>query len=156
MGLYSVAFTGPQITRTAPKALCEIQASATDYPRIKEISGAFLNAGTAAVTLGVGIPAAVGVIKTSSSFSVIPYIPASDPSCSVIIGTDWTTQPTAPTAFFKRMSVNNTTSTFIQFDFVFKTGIVIAPNSSLVLWVISSTATSLIPQLYDINVELDS
>lgn len=156
MGLYSVALTGPQITSTAPRALCEIQASATDYARIKEISGAFLNVGTAAVTIGVGVPAAVGVIKSSSSFSFLPYNLQSDPACSVIVGTDWTTKPTAPTKFYKRISLNNTTSTFLQFDFIFRSGIVILPTSSLVLWVISSTATGLIPQLYDINVELDS
>ena len=156
MGLYSVAFNGPQITSSTPKALCEIQASATDYPRIKEISGAFLNVGAAAVTLGVGKPATVGVIKPTAQFPLVPYYLANDPGCGVIVGVDWTVLPTAPTAFFKRFSLNSTTSTITQFDFIFKSGIALLPNTSLVLWVISSTATILIPQIYDINVELDS
>ncbi|SRR6266704_1843654 len=156
MGLYSVAFTGPKITGSNALALCEIQASATDYPRIKEISGAFLNVGAGATVLGVGRSTAPGVIKPTAQYPLVPYYSAQDPACGVIVGVDWSVLPTVPANFFKRMSLNSTTSTLIQFDFVFRSGIVILPSTSLVLWVISSTATGLIPQLYDINVELDS
>jgi hypothetical protein len=112
-------------------AAWEIRTGATPgRAKVLEI-GFFLAAATAS-TFGLGRPAAIGVTPTSP----VDFLPE-DPSDVLATGVvqsalAWTTGPTAPTNFLRRISLPASVGTGVIWTF--PKGIVIPVSGSLVLW----------------------
>ena len=128
MGLYELAVRTSSGTSAA--AAWEIRTSANVRARIMEL-GVFLAAATAS-TYGLGRPAAIGVTPTSP-VDFLPEDPA-DPTVSgqVQSAVAWTTGPTVPANFFRRISLPSTIGTGIIWTWA--RGLVIPASSSVVLW----------------------
>lgn len=111
-------------------AAWEIRTSANVRARLMEI-GFFLNAATAS-TVGLGRPAAIGITPTSP-VDFLPEDPA-DPTVSgqVQSALAWTTGPTVPANFLRRISLPATQG--VGVIWTFPRGIVIPVSSSIVLW----------------------
>lgn len=115
---------------TSATAAWEIRTSANVRARLMEV-GIFMAAATAS-TYGLGRPAAIGVTPTSP----VDFLPEdfADPTVSgqVQSALAWTTGPTVPAAFLRRISMPATIGTGIIWTF--PKGIVIPVSSSIVLW----------------------
>ena len=125
----------------------ELQTGATDYLRISEILVSLTNTSSNAAliqtTLGVGVPAARGTGNARASVPLSTKEDAGNTNSSpgVVVYTGWTTQPTAPTNYLRRISSSSANnagqSTFMRFRF--GRGLGVPPSSSLVLWLISTS-----------------
>jgi hypothetical protein len=128
MALYNF---GVLTTGTASGAAAwEIRTSANVRARIMEI-GIFLNAATASI-VGLGRPAAIGLTPTSP----VDFLPE-DPADTTVSGAvqsalAWSTGPTVPTNFLRRIGLPATIGTGIIWTF--PRGLVIPVSSSIVLW----------------------
>lgn len=115
---------------TSATAAWEIRTSANVRARVMEI-GIFLAAATAS-TYAIGRPAAIGVTPTSP----VDFIPEdfADVTVSgqVQSALAWSTGPTVPTNFLRRISLPATVGTGIIWTF--PKGLVIPVSSSIVLW----------------------
>ena len=142
MALYSCAARCPAITSENSTPLVELQSSPTDYLRVVDVFGSVIGESSQTFVLGLGVPASRGVLrKTSPVF--VPADVNSVPSQSVF-GTEWTTQPTIPTKFFRRLtraSGGNTSQMMQLFSFFLANGFMMPPSTSFVLWLISGQGT---------------
>ena len=129
-------------------AVFDIRTSSTDYALLLSLELTTIGASGSAISLGIGTPASIGVAKPSGI--VLLAEDASTPP-NVSVGIDWTTPPTVPAKFLRRVSVLGSTSGSIRY--VFPEGLKIAPSSSLVLWVITEAAAAAVQFLA--NVEID-
>lgn len=128
MAYYSL---GVLTTGTASGAAAwEIRTSANVRAKVMEI-GFFLNAATAS-TVGLGRPAAIGITPTSP-VDFQPEDPA-NPTVSTQVQSSlaWTTGPTVPTNFLRRIGLPATAG--VGVIWTFPQGLVIPVSSSLVLW----------------------
>ena len=130
---------GVLTTATASaSALWEIRTSANVRAKILEI-GIFLNAATAS-SIGFGRPGAIGVTPTSP----VDFQPEdfADPTVSgqVQSALAWTTAPTVPTNFLRRISLPATVGAGIIWTF--PRGIVIPVSNSVILWNVGASACS--------------
>ena len=128
MAYYSL---GVLTTGTASGAAAwEIRTSANVRGYLMEV-GFFLNAATAS-TIGLGRPAAIGITPTSP----VDFLPEdfANPTVSgqVQSALAWTTGPTAPANFLRRISLPATAG--VGIIWTFPKGLVIPVSSSIVLW----------------------
>jgi len=130
----------PSLTSGASNfPILELQTGATDYVVLHELECMHCDTGVAGnfITFGLGIPAARGVGRNPTYFS---FDSGSDKVPQLAAYTDWSTQPTVPTAYHRRfnMSILDTSNmTQRPVLFRFPRGLKIAPSSSIVLWEIA-------------------
>jgi len=134
MGIYSLSNRTTNVTIANP--CLEIIAGAACRPRIHEI-GIFMAAATASV-FGIGRPAVLGVTPASSVTLLAED--SSDPAGEVTTALSWGTEPTVPTAFFRRVSLAAAVGTGIIFTF--PKGLYIEASASIVVWNITGTGVS--------------
>jgi len=134
LAIYSLANRTTNVTTA--NACLEIRTTSTDRPRVMEI-GIFL-AGATASTFGLGRPAAIGQTPTAP-ITVLAEDPG-DPAGTVTTALAWGTGPTAPTNFFRRISLPATVGTGVIWTF--PRGLVIPVSSSIVIWNLSSMGVS--------------
>ena len=135
MAYYSL---GVLTTGTASgSAAWEIRTSANTRARIMEV-GFFLNAATVS-TIGLGRPAAIGVTPTSP-VDLLPEDPADVTVAGLVQSAlAWTTGPTAPANFARRISLPATVG--VGVIWTWPKGYVIPASSSVVLWNIGLSST---------------
>jgi len=117
-------------------AAWEIRANASSRIRIMEL-GFFLTAATAS-QIGLGRPAAIGVTPTSPV-----DFPMEDPADFNVAGEcqsalAWTTGPTAPTAFYRRIGLPATIG--VGVIWTWPKGLVIPASGSMVLWNLAASS----------------
>jgi len=122
-------------------AACEVYpSSTTDRVLLLSVTFTVDNATSPQDVFGLGIPAAAGVGRTANSTNWLqnPLLQEdySALNSSTYISTSWSTQPTVPTKFFRRTTVANTTGS--SWTWTFPNGIIISPQSSVVLWNIAN------------------
>jgi len=117
---------------TSAQACWEIRTSSALRPRIYEI-GITLNTGTAC-TVGVGRPAAIGITPggTASFQAEEPQ----DPASTLTGALSWATSPTAPTQYFRRVSLPATVGAGIVWTF--PRGLVVPISSAIVIFNITT------------------
>ena len=122
---------GVLTTGTASGAAAwELRTSANTRAYVQEI-GVFLNAATAS-TFGIGRPAAIGVTPTTP-VDLLPEDSANPVVAGLVQSAlAWTTGPTVPASFLRRISLPATVGMGIIWTF--PKGLVIPASSSLVLW----------------------
>jgi hypothetical protein len=130
MAIYSLARRTTD--GTAAAAAMEMRTASTDRPRLMEM-GVFMAAATAS-QYGLGRPAAIGVTPTSP-VTVLAEDPG-DSTGTVTTALAWSTAPTVPANFFRRVYLPATLGAGIYW--VFPRGLVVAVSSSIVLWNIGS------------------
>ena len=129
-------------------AVFDIRTSSTDYALLLSLELTTIGASGSAISLGIGTPASIGVAKPSGI--VLLAEDASKPP-NVSVGIDWTTPPTSPAKFLRRMSIVGSSNTTTRY--VFPEGLKIAPGSSMVLWAITAVSAAMVQFLA--NVEID-
>jgi hypothetical protein len=141
MARYEVSFR--TIDGSATAANSEIRATSSDRPLLMEL-GMFCVSATAG-SVGIGRPALMGTTPTTS-YRVIPEDPA-QPVGTAIVATAWTTAPTVPVYFYRRLLLKAAIGapTIIGWP----RGLVIPQTGSLVLWNIA-----VCPQ-FDVSVTVD-
>lgn len=126
MAIYSCAVRSISAASASP--LWELRTTSTDRVAILEI-GVFLAAATAS-TIGLGRPAAIGVTPITTVTGVAEE-PA-NPAGTGVVATAWTTAPTIPATFFRRISVPATVGTGVIWTF--PRGLFVPISSSIILW----------------------
>lgn len=132
MAIYSLGVRTSSGTAATPA--WEIRTAVTDRAALLEM-GVFLAAATAS-TFGLGRPAVNGAGGTTPV-----TFPAEDPGDppgtvqSILAG--WSTTPTAPANFFRRIGLPGTIGTGVIWTF--PRGLKIAISTSFVLWVIATS-----------------
>jgi hypothetical protein len=126
MPLYSLGVLTTNVT--SANATWEIRAGTKEYKLIE--IGFFLNAATL-TTIGLGVPAAIGVTPTTP----VTFLNESDVNAratNVQSSLAWGTGPTVPTNFYRRIAfpANQGSGVIWQFP----RGLAVASSSSLVLW----------------------
>lgn len=118
------------VARGGSTALAEIRTNAVTAARVTEIGLAqwILTGGNAQAIVWLGRPAARGV--PVYEFPMLPLDPADPPSGVTVAVYPWLTEPTAPTQQFRRYQFSGS----MAWRQVFQPGIVIPPDSSLILW----------------------
>ena len=119
------------VTVDINQSLLEIIGSTVMRTRVLEISCVAVNSG-GVVTMGLGRPAAAGVIPTSP-VALTPEI-AGDAAPTTTVATAWVLSPTNPTVYMRKHHFSNTQPG--GFTWRFPTGIVLAQSGvgrSLVL-----------------------
>lgn len=130
--VFAAAFVGP---------ILEIKSGPTDYINLLEVS---LNSapnflGTTALAFGLGVPAAQGIAAISAQMQ--PEDTGNNESFpGVSLITQWTRLPTVPTSYLRRATLNvggGVNSVVLRFP----RGRKMQPNTSLVLWLISTAVS---------------
>lgn len=111
----------------------------TSPGRIKLLELGFFLTSSAATTIGLGRPGAIGITPTTP----VDFLPE-DPNDVIPTGIiqsalAWGTGPTVPTAFFRRVSLPATIGTGIIWTF--PKGLTIPVNNSIVLWNLAANST---------------
>lgn len=130
MGIYSANIL--TVNQGAATPAVELLTTSTDKPRILSIE---INPEAAlGGVLGLGIPGAAGIGALSYT-TLLPEDPA-DPNCTVKYATQWSTGPTVPSNYFRRASF----PTFAAMGIIwqFPKGLIMAANTSMVLWNIAA------------------
>ncbi len=117
----------------AASASWEIRSTAANKPKVMEV-GLSQNAATAGV-YGLGRPAAIGVTPTSPQ-TFLDEQDGNAPSANTTCAVAWTTGPTVPANFFRRVSCPATIGAGIIWTFPRGLGIPI--NGSIVIWIIAT------------------
>lgn len=161
MAISSCAFRVPAIAGDSNVPLFEIQTTATDRARVLGIGGSFCGTTAGALELGIGTPAAAGMIVRRPAF--LANDAGNTNPFSVYIGAEWTILPTAPTSYLRRQALRQSggaaNNSLGPFYFPIINGFLMAPSSSLVLWLISqisASATITAPWIMDFYVDLDA
>jgi hypothetical protein len=150
-GLGSIFQVGP---------IFEIQTGPTDSARVNEIVlRPFPNASAASqMSVGFGLPAAKGVGTLGYALTVENTF-NTNTAPGVLIYTQWTTMPTVPTNFLRRVSNGSAVgaATGSQPLFCrFPRGLILAKSTSLVAWMISTALTVAAGGVqYDGHVDID-
>jgi hypothetical protein len=136
MAIYSIGVRTTDITIAHPGHT--IVSAATDRLALLEY-GLFL-AGAGATTQGIGRPAAAGVGATAT-INLQAEDPA-NPASTALSVLEWTTtDPTAPTIYFRRIGLPATIG--VGVIWTFPRGLIIAISSNLVLWNIVAVTTGI-------------
>lgn len=140
MALYEASVAGA--SGTIATAQAEFRAASTDACYIYEI-GVFLNAATASL-IGIGRPANVpsGGALTLGQANV-----QDDPVATAGITTTWTTAPTAPTVFQRRIGLPAAIGNGIAWTW--PTGLRVKQSTSLVIWNITASSIASIYFVWD-------
>lgn len=136
MALYELAVVGG--AGTINVAQCELRAGA-DPVYVREI-GLFLNAATAS-TIGLGRPANNGSVA-GGSVTLVQANCQDDPAAtSGIVTSGWSTPPTVPTQFFRRIGLPAAIGNGIIWTWG-ERGLRIKQGTSLVLWNIAASSVA--------------
>lgn len=160
MARYSAAFQVASPSQNSGAPLFELQTAAADSARIVDLNVIATGLPNSGLTLGIGTPATAGVIMPMQ-FTAPANNGAETRATTVAIGTAWSTKPTAPTKFFRRLStsIGSATSTqgaFLNFPLT-ANGLWIAPSSSFVLWIVTFAGTNYANfTTFDFHMEFDA
>ncbi len=132
MGLYSSAVQ-VSIGSTLAGPACDLESSAIEYPAIVEIDFSVTPAAGTAGLIGIGRASNTPVALFRQPF--IAEEP-NDPDCTSCVATAWSTAPTVPANYFRRIAFVGNVAEYVLFTF--KRGVRLAPSSSLVAWEISN------------------
>lgn len=135
MAIYSLALRTSNVT-IAQSAMSIISAAA-NKPKIMEV-GLSQNTGTAC-TWGLGRPAAAGVTPTTP----VTFLDEQDGGGPVALTTAclaWTTQPTVPTQFLRRVSTPATIGAGIIWTF--PRGLTMPISQNIVIWNITASVAA--------------
>jgi hypothetical protein len=125
---YDLGFRTLDGTVSLPAA--EIRSTSSDKPRLLELGMFQASAAASALNIGIGVPAALGIGPISPvKMLAEEYV---DPASAVQIATQWTTKPTVPTTFYRRVGAAAGVGNGLML--AFPRGLTIAVSSSLVLW----------------------
>jgi len=130
MARYAAAFQ--TTVGTIAAAAAEVRATSSDRPLIMEIHLYAVTA--AAAVVGVGMPAAIG-ITPMTTYRVISEDPAVPPG-TTLVATAWTTAPTVPTTFFRRVGLRALVGCPAIFGF--PRGLTVPQSGGIVLWNITA------------------
>ena len=133
MAIYSIGVRSTDVTIAHPSHT--LVTAATDRGAILEY-GVFL-AGAGATTLGLGRPAAAG--STPSASILLQAEDPGNPAATINSVLEWTTDPTAPTNFFRRIGLPATIG--VGVIWTFPRGLIIPISSNFVLWNITAVTT---------------
>ena len=126
----------PEIVSGAPiGALLEIRTGPTDWALVTEIGLMNLSSANRAFSLGVGVPATLGLSPLSWTYAPTPIDPNNSPS-SVYVATAWRTPPVAPSSWLRRLTSWGGASA-ASLALKSPRGRAIPPSSSLALFLIA-------------------
>ena len=133
-------------------AACEIYpSSSSDRVLVLGVRFTVDNATSPQDLFGIGQPAAPGVGRTANATNWLQNAMLQEDIAGLpstcFVSTSWATQPTAPTNFYRRATIANTTGS--SWEFTFPGGIIIPAQGSLVLWNIANN------DIVDIEVVID-
>lgn len=128
MARYDLGFRTLDGTVSLPAA--EIRSTSSDKPRLLELGMLQAAAAASALNIGIGVPAALGIGPISVTKMLAEE--TADPNAPCVIATQWTTKPTIPNAFYRRVGAATGIGNGIILGF--PRGLTIAVSSSLVLW----------------------
>lgn len=142
--------------------IAELIASATDNLRVIAVNFSFQGNGATGdnMTIGLGVPAATGV--PYRSWTPQPTDPSIALSNSAVIATLWTTPPTTPTNFLRRINFSTQTlsggnGVILERKLVLPRGFMIAASKSLVAWCITAQNQGAPNPVYaDVTFEFDA
>jgi hypothetical protein len=117
----------------AASANWEIRSASTNKPKVMEL-GISQNAATAGV-YGFGRPAAIGVTPTSPQ-NFVAEDDAGAPTSLSTAAVAWTTGPTVPANFNRRISCAATIG--VGVIWTFPRGCDIAASNSVIIWIIAT------------------
>ena len=141
MAIYSLANRTSNVTIANPSL--EIRSGASNRPRLMEM-GIWLNAATQS-PIGIGRPQAIGITPTTPV-----TVLAEDPGDSAGLtqtALAWSTPPTVPLNFFRRVNIANLIGAGVVLTF--PRGLVIAAGNSVITWNIAGTSVA------DIHIVVD-
>lgn len=152
-GIYSTGDFQAFLSSGSP-AFEIVGISQSCYPKVYEISGSIAFLTTAQVTtLGVGVSLTPGVNVARS----VPLIQEDIQLTTTFVklNTDWGTgaPPTVPTQFYRRINLVGAAASNGQFIWRWQRGLGILPNTSLVIWCITSAVRG---NMLNANVVIDS
>jgi hypothetical protein len=139
MALYEVSVAGGAGTIAVAQA--ELRAAATDAIYVYEV-GVFLNAATAS-TIGLGRPANNGSVAGGTPTLGQANIQDDPVAVGGVTTTGWTTAPTAPTVFLRRIGLPAAIGNGIIWTW--PKGLRVKQSTSLVVW---NVAASSIASIY--------
>ncbi len=143
--------------------IAELIASATDHLRVLAVNFSFQGNGVGggnAMTIGLGVPAATGI--PYRPWTPQPTDPSREFSNSAVIATLWTTMPTVPANFLRRVtfstqSLSGSNGVILERKLVLPRGFMLAASKSLVAWCITAQLQSYIdPEYADVTFEFDA
>jgi hypothetical protein len=135
MAIYSAGVNTTVATTTAPSL--DLKASATNAPRIMEWA---VNLGVAtASTYGFGRPANSGSVAQTSPTVVQPDNP-NDATGNSNLASTWTTAPTVPGVFVRRIQLPATQGAGVIWTF--PRGFILVASGSAVMWNIAASSAS--------------
>jgi hypothetical protein len=111
----------------------EVRSSSTNKPRVMEV-GISQTAATAGV-YGFGRPAAIGITPTTPQ-NFVAESDASAPTSQTVAAVAWTTAPTVPANFNRRVSCAGTIG--VGIIWTFPRGMDVAASNSVVIWIIAT------------------
>jgi uncharacterized membrane protein len=141
MARYNIAYR--TVDGTAAQPNTEIRATSSDRPLLMELH--MMCVAATAGSVGIGVPALIGVTPTTS-YRVIAEDPAV-PLGATIVATAWTTAPTVPAFFYRRLYLKAAIGQPLIVGF--PRGLTIPQSGSLVLWNIATNP------LFDVSMTVD-
>lgn len=131
--------------------LFELYTGPTDHPVLSSVE---LRAGIGAnMSVGFGAPATAGVGRRTLQNAAIEHAEDTSSAPGVGLAVEWATPPAAPANFLRRASWGTQFGLAIQFDF--PRGLMLAANSSVVVWLIATNSSSN-PTVFDLQVYFDA
>jgi hypothetical protein len=131
MALY--ALSQRTTATTAASASWEVRSTSANKPKIMELGISQTTA--VAGVYGVGRPGAIGVTPTSPQ-TFVDEGDGNGPAANTTAAVAWTTGPTVPTNFNRRLSCNATIG--VGAIFTFPRGFGIPVSGSVVVWIIAT------------------
>lgn len=131
MSLYGLSQRTTSGTAATPS--WEVRSTSTNKPRLMEV-GISQNVGTAGV-YGLGRPAAIGLTPTSPQ-NFVAENDAGAPTSQTTAAVAWTTAPTVPTNFNRRISCPANVGAGVIWTF--PRGFDIATSNSVIIWIIAT------------------
>lgn len=126
-------------TAAAAGPIITFLASSSSRPDIREIGVFVSSAPATGPTIGIGRPAAVGA--TASGAVLGQATDVSDPAATCSLVPTWTTAPTSPSVFFRRLSLPNTIGAGIIWTFD-RQDLNVPVSGNLVIWQASALAVT--------------
>ncbi len=126
MPIYSLGVLTTNVT--SANAAWEIRGGTKEFKLIE--IGFFINAATL-TTIGLGVPAAIGVTPTTP-VNLLNESGTNDRATNVQSALAWATGPTVPANFYRRIALPANQGAGVIWQF--PRGLAVASNGSLVLW----------------------
>jgi hypothetical protein len=137
----------------------EIFSGPTDWLVLTELEIA-LGGGIATLTqgwaVGFGKPGVSGIARSKTCFKPDDQ---TNTSCNSFVTADWTTPPQVPSTYIRRATINCTVDAngggSDKFSFLFRGGIKMQSNTSLVLWQIAVNSSASMVIVPHVNIGID-